>query len=73
MKTRKPLPRRQAPLKRTPVKKVNRARKAKNHARAYGGKARIEWLKSLPRCTLCFGPKYGVRRSNKYCNECEAI
>lgn len=45
---RKPLPRSQKPLKRTPVKRVNAKRRKKNHARAYGGAGRIAFVKSLP-------------------------
>ena len=25
------------------------------------------------RCVNCLGPKYGVPRSDKYCNSCEAL
>lgn len=45
--------RKPAPIaRRTRVRKVNRARKAKNSARAYGPKARREWLLSRP-CIVC--------------------
>jgi hypothetical protein len=36
------------PKRRTPPKKVNRKRKAKAFARAYGGRDRLAFVKSLP-------------------------
>lgn len=36
----------------TPVKRVNKPRKAKNFRRAYGGKDRVEWGKEQP-CLIC--------------------
>lgn len=41
---------RSQPIRRTRPKKVNRARKAKNHARAYGEKR--AWVVTLP-CLIC--------------------
>lgn len=38
--------------RKTPVRKVNRKRKAKNFERAYGGKDRVEWGKDQP-CLIC--------------------
>ena len=44
---------RRTPLKRrTPVKPVNRTRKASTFARCYGSKARVAFVQSLP-CLLC--------------------
>lgn len=44
---------RTTPLARkTRINPVNAERKAENHKRAYGGKHRIEWMKSLP-CVAC--------------------
>lgn len=60
MLRKSPLPKRKTPLKRstTPlrrtarVKAVNAKRKRREFARAYGGKARVEWMKALP-CAVC--------------------
>lgn len=48
MKTRKPLRRSTTPIKRkTRVRPINRKRKAKTFARAYGGSARAEFVKGM--------------------------
>lgn len=39
---------RTAPIKRTPVRKVNAARRRREFARAYGSKERVAFVKSLP-------------------------
>ena len=39
-------------MKRSPIAKVNPARKAKAFARAYGGAERVRWIQSQP-CILC--------------------
>jgi hypothetical protein len=52
-KLRKSSKRKPAPIaRRTRVRKINRARKAKNSARAYGPAARREWLLARP-CIVC--------------------
>ncbi len=48
----KPLSRGSPPKRKTPVKKVNRARKAKNWKRAYRSEAYVLWCKSQP-CIAC--------------------
>lgn len=45
---RSPLSRGTAPRRKTRVKRVNRKRKAENFRRAYGGKGRVEWIKTQP-------------------------
>lgn len=45
---RTPLTRTPMPRGTTPMRKVNRTRRATNHARAYGGPERIAWVRSLP-------------------------
>jgi hypothetical protein len=35
-------------MKRTPIKRVNKARKAKEFRRTYGSKDRVEFVKALP-------------------------
>lgn len=52
LRRRTPLPRPSRPIKRGPVKRVNRARKASSFARAYGSKERVAFVKSLP-CVNC--------------------
>ena len=47
------LPKPRTPIKRSPVRKVNRKRKAENHARAYGDKA--EWIRAQT-CAVCGWP-----------------
>jgi hypothetical protein len=39
-------------LKRTPLPKVNRVRRAEAFARAYGGRERVEWVQAQP-CAVC--------------------
>ncbi len=48
MKRRKPLPRSTKPLKRGRVRRVNKERKAREFARAYGGEARLAWIHAHP-------------------------
>lgn len=45
---KKPMPKGAAQLRRTPIKPVNRARKATTFERAFGGKARVLFVKGLP-------------------------
>lgn len=53
--SRTPLRRGAAPKKRTPLKKVNRARKARRFAEDFGGKAYLEFLHGLE-CAICGAP-----------------
>lgn len=48
----RPLRRGAAPKKRTPIKRVNRARKAKRFEEAFGGKAYLEFIHGLE-CAVC--------------------
>ena len=52
MKRKTPLPRSTKRLTRSPVKRVNAARKAREFARTYGSKERVAFVKSLP-CAIC--------------------
>lgn len=52
MNRSKPIARRVRPKRNTRVKRRNVKRWTKNHARAYGGKDRTEWVKTLP-CAAC--------------------
>ena len=67
IKRNTPLPRRSAPLRKTRPRAVNKQRKAKNWTRAYGSKARVEWVKAQ-QCLLntprCDGPTENAHVGN---------
>lgn len=59
IKRRKALPRpKRSIARKTRVKPVNAKRRKKNHARAYGGAERIEWMHGLA-CAVTAGRHYG--------------
>jgi hypothetical protein len=53
----KPLSRGTPPKRTGKPKAVNKARKAKNHARAYGADERLSWVKAQP-CVVCGSVTY---------------
>lgn len=52
IRRKKPLQRSSPPKRSSRVKNVNRRRKAKEFARAYGSKERVTWVKARP-CEAC--------------------
>ena len=60
-------PRRRKPLKRKPVRRVNRARKAREWKRAYGSKERVEYFKTLPCCLSGRVPTADDPSDNAHC------
>lgn len=64
---RVPKPKASAKSVRKPVKRVNPARKKREWERAYGSKARVEWVKAQP-CAYCVGlsPFFGKTDSSSH-------
>ena len=56
---RSPLRRSRTAIARTPVKKVNRARKNREWLRAYGSKERVQWVQAQPCCVTAY---YAIHR-----------